>query len=440
MRKISLLVFVLLFALSAVGEVPQGVGELVESYRSALSEKNYSAIEGKLATNFDFSGAGPQISPMVLQQIVSTGVYQFNAINEIEAEEMDGFIRVYITGEIEAMGAKREGTDVMDVVMENGVWKILALGSGVAQPMIIQDPTTQLNFDIEGPHFTIIDFSAEHDHIIVEVGLGDGSIANFVVDNGTPISIVGFKHADKFDAGQPMATAIEALGAGGAIEKTGAIMIDYLKIGDFEVSNLTAITMDLDHLSEAMEVEIVGLLGTEFLSKFAWTLDYSGNKMILHRLGADGEIEMDIPGDPIFSRQPTHVIPFDRTMHLLSTEAEFASGVKVKVILDSGAPAGVLVPEIFTALPEDSYIEGESDTLMGADKAKRAVPVITPKKLSVGPILRDDYKIVVSDLSHLNIEGLPIRVDAIVGFNFFSDWLITTWFSKDIIELRPIPK
>lgn len=440
MRKITHVFFAVIFALSAMGEIPQGISELVELYRTALSEKNYNAIEERLSVNFDFSGAGPQISPMVLQQIISTGVYKIAEINEIETEEMDGFTRVFITGEIEAMGARKEGTDIMDVTMENGVWKIRALGSGVAQPMIIQDPTTQLNFDIEGPPFTIIEFSAEHDHIIVEAGLVDGSRVNFIVDNGTPISIVGFKYADMFGSGQPMATVVEALGAGGAIEKTGATMIDYLKIGDFEVSNLTAITMDIDHLSEAMDVEIVGLLGTEFLSKFAWTLDYSGNKMILHRLGADGEIEMDIPGDPIFSRQPEYVMPFERTMHLLSAKAEFAPGVEVKVVLDSGAPVGVLVPEIFAVLPKDSYVEGESDTLMGADKAKHIVQIITPNKLSVGQISRGDYQIVISDLSHLNIEGTPIRVDAIVGFNFFSDWLITTWFNKDIIELRPIPK
>ncbi len=421
-------------------EVPAGIDELVNAYKSALYEKSTDPLEGKLAAEFDYSGAGAELSPMVLEQVITMGVYQIGEISSIEVEKMDGFTRVYFTGMISAMGVEQEGTDIMDVVQEDGVWKIIALGSGVAQPMIIQDPTTQLEFGLTGPDYTSVDFLDEHQHIIIEAELKDGSKVNFVVDNGTPISVIDFAYEDKFDSELPMASAAEAMGAGGAIDKTGAVMVDFIKIDELEISDLTAITMDISHLSDALKIEIVGLLGTDFLSKFAWTLDYSGHKLHLHRLDAEGNISSENPKDPVVSTEPTHVIAFDRTMHLLYTVAQFAPTVTANVVLDCGAGGGVVVPEVFEKIPEDSYEAGESDTLMGADKTKKVVESFIPKALTIGPVKKNDYIVVVSDLSHLNVEGIPIKVDAIIGYNFFSDWLITTWYNKDVIELRPIPK
>lgn len=440
MRRIAILMILLVFVTLVAKEIPQGINELVEAYQTALAEKSMGPLAGRLAENFDYSGAGTELSPMVLEQVITMGVYQISDISSIEVQEMDGFTRVTFTGMISAMGEQKEGTDVIDVVQEDGVWKILALGSGVAQPMIIQDPTTELKFGLEGPNYTSIDFNPDYDHIIIEAQLKDGRKVNFVVDNGTPISVIDFAYADEFDSELPMASAAEAIGAGGEIDKTGAVMVDYLKINELQISGLTAITMDISHLSDALGIEIVGLLGTDFLSKFAWTLDYSGHRLLLHRLDDKGSIVSDNENDPITTTEPTHVIAFDRTMHLLYTIAQFAPTVTANVVLDCGAGAGVVIPEIFEIIPEDSYEKGEIDTLIGADKAKRVVESITPEALTIGPVERDDYMVAISDLSHLNVQALPTKVDAIIGYNFFSDWLITTWYNKDIIELRPIPK
>ncbi|MGC9315722.1 MAG: aspartyl protease family protein [bacterium] len=440
MKKLLFVGLLLALTLVAVDDIPGEIGSLIESYRTALYEKSMEPIEGKLAMDFDFSGAGSQFSPMVLEQIVTTGVYQIREISEIELEELDGFTRVYVHGEIVAMGQTAEGTDIMDIVEENGEWKILALGSGVAQPMVIQDPTTDLHFGLEGPDFVSIPFMPETEHIIVQAKLKDGTDVNFVVDNGTPISIIDAGSANLFGSDTPMAAATQALGAGGEIENTGAVMIDYLRVGELEIENLTAITMDISHLSEALEIDITGLLGTEFLSKFAWTLDYSGRRLMLHRLDSEGNAVSTGPADPVLSREPAHVIAFDRTMHLLTTVAQFSPTVTADVVLDCGAGAGVIVPELFERIQETAYEMGDKDTLMGADKIKRDVQTIILKNLTIGPESRGDYPTAVSDLSHLNVEGLGMRIDAIIGYNFFSDWLITTWYNKNIIELRPIPK
>jgi len=441
MRKFIIILLLFLSGLLLAEDVPQGIRELVDIYKAALDEKSTAPLDGRLAKEFDYSGAGPEYSLMVLEQVIGMGVYTIGEIKEITVEKVDEITRVSITANITAMGNKeQESIDIIDVIEEDGVWKISALGVGVAQPMIIHDPTTDLEFSLEGPPRTILQFSPEYEHIIIEVTLADSFTANFVIDNGTPISVIDTKYADLFSKDTPMAAAAQAMGVSGDIGNTGAVVVDYLKIQELEIRNLTAITMDISHLSEALGIECVGLLGTEFLSKFAWTIDYSGHKLILHRLDEGGMISSDDPNDPITTVEPTHIIGFDRTLHLLYTVASLTPAITANVVLDCGAGGGVLVPEIFEKLPDDCYETGESDTLMGADKEKKVVESFIPKNLEIGPIAHSDYLMVVSDLSHINTSGIPTKIDAIIGYNFFSDWLITTWFNKDVVELRPIPK
>ncbi|RKZ31920.1 hypothetical protein DRQ36_00340 [bacterium] len=438
MRKCLVAIFLLLVISAAFAEdIPEGILDLVTAYKQALDERSVEFLDGKLAKDFDFAGAGQELSTLVLEQIVSTGVYNLEEIYEIEVEYSGDTAHITISALVSSSGIQQESVDMFDAITEDGIWKILKLGQGVAQPMIIQDPTKDLVFSVSGPARTVVKFAPELDHIVIEAGLSDGSTVNFVVDNGTPISIIDARYADRFEPLGDLA-ALQAMGVSGEIGNTGAVTVDLLKIEDIEIENLMAITMDISHLSDALDTEIIGLLGTDFLGRFAWTLDYSGRKIILSRLDDNGR-PLD-ETDPLISTNPSHTIGFERTMHLLYVAAEFAPGVVANVILDSGAGGGVITPEIFEKLPEKSYEPGESDTLMGADKEKRVVKSITPKELRIGPVSRSDYIIAISDLSHLDIEGLPTKVDGIIGYNFFQDWLITTWFDKNVIELRPIPK
>ena len=425
-------------ALSTVAvEVPKEIEQLAVSYKTALEERSMEPLEGKLADDFDFAGAGPGVSRSVLEQILGMGVLSLGEISEIEVEYSGDTARVYIHAPLKAGGAEQDAVDSFDAILVKGQWKITAMGKGALQPMIIQDPTEDLEFELEGPAYSTIEFDPDFDHIIVELELSGGDKGNFIVDNGAPLTIISASHADRFEPLGDMAIT-EAKGVGGDIENSGAVIVDYLGIGEIEVRNLSAITMDLSHLSAALGVEITGLLGTEFLARFAWTLDYSGHKLILSRIDDEGKPLN--PEDPILSRDPAEIIGFERTMHLIQTVAEFGGGVVGNIVLDSGAGAGLATPELFEKIPVDSYEPGEGDTLMGADRTKKAVESFIPEKLTIGPESRDDYRLAVSDLSHINQMGLPIKIDAIIGYNFFRDWLITTRYDFNTIELRPIPK
>jgi len=437
MRKATVfLLFIAAFSIFAV-QTPPEVVEIVEAYKTALDSKNIDGLAPHLADDFDFSGAGPELSKTVFEQVLAMGVLRIGKISQIDFERIEDNARVVIHTEIIVGDMSHDSMDEFELVLRDGVWKISGIGTGAMRALVIQDPLTDMTFSIEGPAFSELKFKESHDHIIVSAMLSGGEEVNFVIDNGTPISIIDSRIASRFAPLGDIAIA-EAIGVGGDIENTGAVTVDSIVLGEIQVADLMAITMDLSHLSDALDVEITGLLGTDFLAKFAWTIDYSGRKLFLSRVGEDGAL-LD-PNDRILAREPAHIIGFDREMHLLWTVAQFAPNVSASVILDCGAGGGVITPELFERLPEMSFEPAGKDTLLGADGKLSEVMSIIPSRMTIGPVTRGDYRVVVSDLSHINAVGLSTPVSAIVGYNFFEDWLITTRFHDDIIELRPIPK
>ncbi len=419
-------------------DIPDGIAALVDSYRVALDQREIDPLDGMLAGNFDFSGVGPELSRMVFEQVLAAGALSLGEVSKIDVEFVGDTARVTIYCVIEAGGIEQEAMDGFDAILENDEWRIARMGTGALQAVVMDDPIGDATFEIDGPSRTILEFPKDLDHIVVEAEFSDGETVNLIVDNGTPLSVIDSRFASRFE---PLGdvTIAKAMGVSGDIADAVAVTVDRLKVGDNIIKDLMAITMDLSHLSEALGIEIAGLLGTDFLGRFAWTIDYSARRIILNRLDNDGNLVE--PDDPILSRKPSHTIGFERQLHLLYTTAEFSSkGIVGNIVLDCGAGGGVVTPELFERIPENAYEVGEMDTLLGADKKRSSVQIIIPKKITIGPISRDDYQIVVSDLSHINSAGFPTPVDAIIGYNFFKDWLVTTWYENGVIELRPIPK
>jgi len=436
-KKVAFALILITISLLAEAAPPQAVA-LVEAYKSALEAQSIKPVEAHLARDFDFSGAGPEISRMVFEQVLSLGVMKLGEITSIEMNNTSNDrARLTFQTEVSVGDAEPQKTeDNFDIVLEGGVWKIAAIGTGALQAMLIEDPLKQSTFKIEGPALSEIPFPSDLEHIVVDVVLS-GKPAKMIIDNGTPLSVIDLSIAEGFESIGEIAIA-KAMGVSGDISNPGAVTVDEVTVGEIKVSNLTAVTMDLSHLSSALGVEIAGLLGTDFLGRFAWTIDYSSRKIFLSRLAEGGGL-LD-PNDKILKREPTHRIHFDREMHLLYTSAEFAKEMPANIILDCGAGGGVLTPEFFAKLPKKAFSVSGTDTLLGADTKRIEVQTIMPKKLTIGDISRKDYPIVISDLSHINSMGLPTPIDAIIGYNFFSDWLITTRFDESVVELRPIPK
>jgi len=437
MKRNCIIWAILIFIISLIAEQPpKGIINLVDAYKLALSEREISHLDGLLAKGFDFAGAGPELSGVVLEQIVRTGAMKIGEIENIEVAYDGDTARVIITGEIIAGGVTSDASESFDAVQEDGVWKIACLGKGALQAMVIEDPTQDAEFELKGPPKTYIDFNPDYDHIIIEALIDDSQKVNIIIDNGSPITIIDQAKSEVFDKVGEVAGA-QAMGVSGEIDQTGAVRIGNLKVGELEIKNLTALTMDISHLSDALDLEIIGLLGTDFLGKFAWTIDYSSSRLILIRLNKDGNV---LAEDSFMDSKPVYTIEFERTLHLLVVKALFGKDISANVVLDCGAGGGVITPEFYEKLDSKSYEISDQDTLVGADKEKTVVESIIPNKLEIQGVERDDYKIVISDLSHINSQGLPIKIDGIIGYNFFADWLITTIYNQDKIELRNIPK
>ncbi|MCD6501276.1 aspartyl protease family protein [bacterium] len=285
------------------------------------------------------------------------------------------------------------------------------------------------------PSHAVLDFLPDLNKIVVDAAFSGGDTVEFIVDNGAQFSVIDSSFESRFEWLDNI--VVGSMGVDGGISVVSTVLIDSLWVGDIVATDLGVASIDLSYLSEGFEFDVAGLLGTDFLSDFAWTLDYSSHKIILDKLKENGGL-LDPKAATSISREPTYSIGFERQLHLLRTTAQFSDGVFGNIALDCGIQGGVISPEIFSKIPEAAYLLVGTDTLIDADKNSIPIPNIILRDFAIGPVARSDYLILVVDLSGGEFGGL--NIDGVIGYDFFQDWLITTRFDKKVIELRPIPK
>lgn len=110
----------------------------------------------------------------------------------------------------------------------------------------------------------------------------NGRHAGFLIDTGAAATVLSSRFAETL--GLPARGLVEARGAGGS-EPARFVDVDRLTLPGVEVTNQTLVMLPLDGLRAAFTVPIDGILGYDFLSRFAVEVDYPGERLALFAPG-----------------------------------------------------------------------------------------------------------------------------------------------------------
>ena len=118
--------------------------------------------------------------------------------------------------------------------------------------------------------------------VYVQVEVNGGSPLGFVLDTGAGATVLSTGTAG--DLGLPARGRMEARGAGGS-EEAAFVDVESLRLPGVELRDQVVVTVSLDALETALGERVDGLLGYDFLSRFAVEIDYSRRRLALHAPG-----------------------------------------------------------------------------------------------------------------------------------------------------------
>jgi predicted aspartyl protease len=107
--------------------------------------------------------------------------------------------------------------------------------------------------------------------ILLETKVNDSGPYRFVLDTGAGLTMISPELAKKLDVQRDEKK--KAVGAGGSVEVHFGT-VKTLAIGETQLAGLKVGIMDLTGISKAIETDIDGIVGYNFLSKFRISIDY----------------------------------------------------------------------------------------------------------------------------------------------------------------------
>jgi len=151
--------------------------------------------------------------------------------------------------------------------------KVLAAKEQLSDDLSLEED--QRRRDLEGVTIPLVPDG--QGHFLADVLINNRVHASLIVDTGSPVIMLSSSFIQKLglDLSQSQQGFVEVLNGK---YKAAAVTLDQVKLGDAEAQDVGAAVL----LEDSKEIND-GLLGLSFLSKFHYTLDQSGQKLVLRK-------------------------------------------------------------------------------------------------------------------------------------------------------------
>ncbi|MDE2222879.1 MAG: TIGR02281 family clan AA aspartic protease [Candidatus Omnitrophica bacterium] len=151
--------------------------------------------------------------------------------------------------------------------------KILAAKEQLSDDLNMEEQ--QRRRDIEGVSIPLV--ADDHGHLAADVVINYRTHASLVVDTGSPVILLGSAFAQKLglDLTHSQIGYVEVLNGK---YKAAAVSLNSVQLGQMQARDVHAVVL----LQDNKEIKD-GLLGMSFLSKFHFTLDQAGQKLVLRK-------------------------------------------------------------------------------------------------------------------------------------------------------------
>ncbi len=280
---------------------------------------------------------------------------------------------------------------------------------------------------IKDDQSSIIPFVMKGEHVIVvpvKINNSDKQY-HFMVDTGA-LTVVSRKTAMELNL--PAGVEIVARDSAGGSKPMQLINLDSLRLGDMAVAECAAGILDFSEFGGNLKVpdmDIDGLLGSNFLRHFKVTIDYKDKKLHL-----DGNAE------PTTAKEGDYKIKFSTNMEMgyaPRVECTIDDHIKAYGIIDTGAPFFATLP-LSLVKKTDGYKSGQVVKAKGsvwgaAFKSSENNMLLRVKSIKMGALVAHDIPAIT----------LPHR-DILIGKKFLSNFLITLNYPDKEMTLTPYDK
>jgi hypothetical protein len=132
----------------------------------------------------------------------------------------------------------------------------------------------------------LVELEDENYHIVVEGTLKSGKTLLWVVDTGASKTVFDANLAEHFEPDELEATEIQSAGIGEGRVDTQTGILHEICFGEMTLSDWPVAIINLEHInqiySQFTDIEIAGLLGSDFLLKHQCIIDFKNLQITLY--------------------------------------------------------------------------------------------------------------------------------------------------------------
>ncbi|MBC2694363.1 MAG: hypothetical protein HF982_03610 [Desulfobacteraceae bacterium] len=277
--------------------------------------------------------------------------------------------------------------------------------------------SSEIPFKIKGEHMIIVP---------VKINNSDKQY-NFMLDTGA-ITVVSKKIATKLNL--PFGVEIVARDSTGGTKQMQLINLDSLQLGEMIVAECATGILDFSEVggklkNRNLEMDIDGLLGSNFLRYFKVIIDYKNKKLHLSN-------EMK----PTVTKDGGYKIKFTTNMQMgyaPRIECTIDNNTKAYGIIDTGAPFLATLP-LSLVEKTDAYkfrqvVKAKGNVWGAAFKASENNSLLRVKNLKMGALVINEIPVI--SLPHKHI---------LIGKKFLSKFLVTLDYPSQMMTLTPYDK
>ena len=168
-----------------------------------------------------------------------------------------------------------------------------------------------------------------HDrHIFLKAGINGKGPFEFILDTGAGATTLDKGHSEAL--GLKAEGKLAAQGVGGTTD-FGFTKVESFEVGEAVVRGQRAVVIDLKPIAVAMGEDVAGILGYDFISRFAVTIDYAAGTLTLT--------------DPDKWTPPAgaSLVPIELIQNVPTVEAVYGADLKGRFLVDTGNNGSVLL-------------------------------------------------------------------------------------------------
>lgn len=258
--------------------------------------------------------------------------------------------------------------------------------------------------------------------VLVPTFINDQGPFDFILDTGASTSLLTHSLAEQL--GISSQNEQEALVAGGKIA-LGLGEVNSFSLGKAKVNDLTVGIVDLTDVCQAINAEVMGGIGYNFLRNFHISLNYQ--KQILELISLSNKEFISEESSQIKFRLANPQRP------LIVVPAMVNDTGPYQFALDTGASGTVISIDIANILS----LENKSmETVTTGGGYQLSMPVAEISSLVVGDTKVENLVVVVADFFAMLNKVAGINLHGILGFNYLKNFIVKIDYSREILQLE----